>query len=303
MKKILMKLSERFICKHLILLSRVWDIFQYIFLSLSINLSHTCLLNKCLMTHLYFFLTVWFILCFVLHSFVMCDRSLLWCLHLQTDWLRLSAESDFNDEEKLSLNLNTDLTEREHLTEEKNTNSANFLKGDVKAEEMLNRKNLLWVYLHLFRKSSRTSQLIRVSDSFKMSFFESLEFTFFSIMMQDLTAARMSSLHLLQVSLQWDASESLSLTVILSFDLMMCTQSLNFVLERTFTHLLKGTADIFNTAFWQWCVKTAMSSSSVSLSAALSLSSSSWEEYNEDKLSLLSLFSVSDRDSSSVLNM
>ena len=149
------------------------------------------------MTHLCFFLTVWFILHFILHSFIMCNRSLLWCLHLQTDWSESLTESDFNNEKNLSLNLNTDLTEAECLTEEENINSADFLKDNARAEETLNRKDSSWVYLHLFRKSSRTSQSTEISNSFKTSFFESFEFTFFSTMMWGLTAARTGSLHLL----------------------------------------------------------------------------------------------------------
>ena len=227
------------------------------------------------MTHLCFFLTVWFILHFILHLFVMCDRSSLWCFHLQINWLRLSAESNFDSEKNSSLNLNADLAEAEHLTEEDNTNSADFLKNDTRAEEALNERVSSQVYLCLVRKSSRNPQSVRVRDSFKTSFFEDLRFTFFSMMMQNLTAADTDSLHLLWVSLWWDASESLSLAVTLSFNLMMCTQSLNFNLVRTFAHLLKKTADIFSTAFWQWHVETAMSLSSVLISAALLLSSSS----------------------------
>ena len=149
------------------------------------------------MTHLHFFLMIWFILCFILCSFVMHNRSLLWHLHLQINWSESLTESDFNSEKNLSLNSNADLTEVKYLTKEENTNSADFLKDDIKTEEMLNRKDSLWVYLHLFRKSLRTSQSTEISDSFKTSFFENFEFTFFSITMQNLTAARTDSLHLL----------------------------------------------------------------------------------------------------------
>ena len=301
-KKTLIKSSESFTCKHLILLSRVWDIFQYIFLFLSMNLSCTWSLNKCLMICLCFFLTVWFILHFILCLFIMCDRSLLWHLHLQINWSESLTELSFNSEKNLSSNLNTDLTKTEHLTEEENTNSADFL-NNVRAEEVLNRRDSLQVYLYLVRKSSRTPQSTEIENLFKMSFFKDLRFTFFLMTMQNLTAADTDSLHLLQVSLQWGASELLSLAVTLSFDLMMCTQSLNFDLVETFVHLLKETADIFSTAFWWQHVKTAMSSSSSSFLTALSLSSLSWEKCDEDELSSLSLSSASDEDSLSVLNM
>ena len=140
-KKTLMKLSERSICKHLILLSKVWDTFQYVFLSLSINLSCTYFLNKCLMICLYSFLTVWFILHFILHLFIMWEESLLLYLHLQINWLRLSAESDFNSERNSSLNLNANLAETEYSTEEENKNSTNFLINNVKTEKTLNRRD------------------------------------------------------------------------------------------------------------------------------------------------------------------
>ena len=125
------------------------------------------------------------------------DRSSLWCLHLQINWSESSAELSFNSEKNLSLNSNTDLTETEYSTEEENMNSADFLKNNVRAEETLNRKDSLWVYLHLVEKSSRTSQSAEIKDSFETSFFEGLRFTFFLITMQNLTAADTDSLHLL----------------------------------------------------------------------------------------------------------
>ena len=142
MKKTLMKSSESFTCKYLILSDRVWDIFQYIFSFLSINLSCTCLLNKCLMTHLYSFLMIWFILHFILCLFIMCDRSSLSYLHLQTNWSELSAESNFNSERNSSLNLNADLMRVKYLTKEENKNSADFSKNNIRTEETLNRKDL-----------------------------------------------------------------------------------------------------------------------------------------------------------------
>ena len=160
------------------------------------NLSHTQSSNKCLMTHLCFFLMIWFILHFILHLFVMCDESLLWCLHLQINWSESSAELSFNSEKNLPLNLNADLTVTKCSTEEENTNSVNFL-NNTRAERVLNERDSSWVYLHLVKKSSRTSQSVRVEDSFKMSFFKGLRFTFFLTIMWDLTAADTDSLHLL----------------------------------------------------------------------------------------------------------
>ena len=142
-KKTLMKSSESSICKHLILLNRVWDIFQYIFLSLSINLSHTYSLNKCLIICLCFFLMIWFILHFILHLFIMHNRSSLWYLCLWADWSESLTESDFNSEENSSLNSNADLVRAKHLTEEENTNSADFLKNNIKAEKTSDRKDSL----------------------------------------------------------------------------------------------------------------------------------------------------------------
>ena len=111
--------------------------------------------------------------------------------------MRSSAELSFDSEKNLPSNLNTDLVKVKCSTEEENTNSADFLKDNVRAEEMLNRKGSSQVYLHLIKKSLRTSQSAEIKDSFKTSFFEDLRFTFFSTMMQNLTAADTDSLHLL----------------------------------------------------------------------------------------------------------
>ena len=125
-----------------------------------------------------------------------------------------------------------------------------FLKEWCKGRKDTEQKRFIISILILNWEELKNFLSAEIEDSFKISFFEGLRFTFFLTMMQNLTAADTDSLYLLQVSLQWGASELSSLTVTLSFNLMMCTQSLNFTLEETFAHLLKETADIFSTAFW-----------------------------------------------------